>query len=87
MSLAPSPTTIIDGVDCFAQPSKTGAPRNAWIVFTPIIDLRGHRYRGEVTGAMTRDAATRKAAPGDLLVERDKHEWTPTPHRKTPFHL
>lgn len=87
MSLAPSPTTTIDGVEVFANPSKSGQPRNAWLGID-IFDRGGKRYGLEMFGGATRAAVARQCTGGLsrlLIVEAAKHEWHPTPQRKLPF--
>lgn len=85
MAHAPSPTTVIDGIECFAAPANSGVPRNRWIVFTPPRTVDGRTFRTEVCGAAEFAVAVKKSARGDLIIDRDVHTWTKTPARKTPF--
>ena len=85
MALAPSPTTVIDGVTVYAAPAKSGKPRNAFLVIGPVRSCYGETFRVEIAGGATREAAARKKASGDDIIETAAHEWIATPARHTPF--
>lgn len=91
MALAPFPTTTIDGVDIYAQPSKAGTPRNAWLAVEFQTTAGGLRYGIEFFGGATREIVARRAGNGLAskggpwhVVETAKHEWRSTPARKFP---
>jgi hypothetical protein len=82
VALAPYPTTTMDGETVYAQPARSGQPRNAWIALDARPDGKtGKTVWVEWLGGSNR-ASVAARVRGMRIIETAAYVWTPTSARK-----